>query len=477
MNSSRKMDRGGHAASLRYPGDVPGSTLERADASHGVPQLRLRSEVSDPLEERADRRSEHVLMLVENLPVPFDRRAWMEATALRRAGYRVTVISPAPDDEPAGFREIEGIRLHRYAPPAPARGKLSFLREYTYCTWQTRRLVRRVWRQERFDAIHTCNPPDLFWAIARAYKRHGVRFVFDHHDVCPELYLSKFNRRDVFYHGLCWCERRQFATADAVISTNESYRRIALERGGKRPEDVTIVRSGPSLARFLRTPVDPDLKRGRAHLAVYLGVMGPQDGVDYALHAVRHARDEGLNDTTFAFIGDGDCRADLQRLALRLGVDDLVTFTGRVADETLRRYLCTADLALAPDPRNPLNDISTMNKIVEYMAMSLPVISFDLIESRFTAGQAATYVPDNDTRLMGRTIIELLADPQRRERMGRLGRARVETMMAWEHSEQYLIELYDRLFGHAGEAPALPAPGDRAAFVAPRKARAPRKAA
>ncbi|MCZ6835879.1 MAG: glycosyltransferase family 4 protein [Planctomycetota bacterium] len=390
----------------------------------------------------------HVLILVENLPVPFDRRTWMEALALRDAGYTVSVISPAPPDDSAPFRVIEGIQVYRYSAPNPTRGKLSFVREFAYCYLQTKRLVRKVWRINRFDVIHSCNPPDMFWAIARTYKKHGVKFVFDHHDVCPELYLSKFGREDFFYKGLCWLERKQYETADAVIATNESYRDIAISRGGKQLNEVTVVRSGPMLSRFKPTMPVPDLKRGRKYLVVYLGVMGPQDGVDYALRAIAEAIEQGLEETTFAFIGGGDSYEDLVELSQRLGLQDHVEFTGRIPDEQLREYLSTADLGLAPDPKNPLNDVSSMNKIVEYMAMSLPVLSFDLRESRRTAGQAAAYVPDNDERQYAKVMIELLHDLLRRQTMGSTGRERVEMRLAWEHSARFLIEMYDHLLNN-----------------------------
>ena len=389
--------------------------------------------------------SPHVLILVENLPVPFDRRVWMESLALVSAGYRVSVISPMAPDDPVADKRIEGVNVYRYPPPEPTASKLSFLREFAYCYRRTSERVARVWRDDRFDVIHSCNPPDLFWGIARKYKKHGVKFVFDHHDLCPELYLSKFGRRDLFYKGLCWCEKRQFATADGVIATNQSYRDVAVSRGGKRPEDVTVVRSGPLKEKFKHVPPVPELKRGKEHLVVYLGVMGPQDGVDYALRAVRHALDEGLDTAYFVFIGSGDSHADLVALAEQLNLDDHVHFTGRIPDLELKQHLCTADLGLAPDPKNPLNDLSTMNKVVEYMAMGLPVVSFDLKESRYTAGDAAVYIPDDDEKAMGRAIINLLADPARRAEMAKVGVQRVDQGLGWEHSRVELVNFYNRL--------------------------------
>lgn len=391
-------------------------------------------------------RKGHILILVENLPVPFDRRVWMESLALTEAGYKVSVISPCPpqeSDQPN--RVIEDVHVYRYPMPKPTKTKFSFIQEFWYCYLQTKRLVRHIWLHDPFDVIHSCNPPDTFWRIAKAYKKDGVKFVFDHHDLCPELYLSKYGRKDFFYKMLLWLEKKQFETADAVIATNESYKQIAVVRGKKQPEDVVVVRSGPMLSRFQRCAPAPELKRGKSHLGVYLGVMGPQDGVDYALRAIRHAVDLGLTDTSFAFIGYGDSYDDLLALNRDLGLDEYVYFTGRIADEELRQYLSTADFGIAPDPKNPLNDVSTMNKIIEYMAMSLPIVSFDLKESRYSAGEAAIYVENNDVEAMGEAIRELVADSERRERMGLIGRRRVETTLAWDYSKEVLIDFYDRL--------------------------------
>lgn len=388
----------------------------------------------------------HIVILVENLPVPFDRRVWMESLTLTQAGYKVSVISPCPPDETdRPDRNIEGVSVYRYPMPAPTQSKFSFVREFAYCLWQTGLKLRQVWRDVPFDVIQTCNPPDTFWVLALPYKRLGVKFVFDHHDLCPELYESKFGRRDALWKALMWLERRQFATADHVIATNESYRRVAIERGGKTPQQVTVVRSGPLLSRFKPVPADPALKRGRKHLGVYLGVMGPQDGVDAAVRAVKHAVDGGLRDTAFAFIGAGDCYDEVVSLAESLGLADLIEFPGRVSDLTLRTYLSTADFGIAPDPRNPLNDKSTMNKIVEYMAMGLPIVSFDLEETRQSAGEAAIYIADDDEAAMGRAIIDLVNDPRRREYMAQVGFSRMRGGLSWSSSAESLVRVYDRL--------------------------------
>ncbi len=391
----------------------------------------------------------HILILVQNLPVPFDRRVWMEAQSLRTAGYDVSVVSPAPPGEEP-HQVIDGVRVRRYPQPPPSSGVTSYFREYVHSYRWTSRLTKALWEEERFDVIQTCNPPDLFWAIARRYRRHGVRFVFDHHDLVPELYLSKFGRKDVLYHALRFLEARQFATADAVISTNESYRRVAMGRGRMPQDRVTVVRSGPPADRFRRSDAVPALKRGREHLVVYLGVMNSQDGVDYALRAIRHAVDEGLDSASFTFIGEGDASDAMVVLRDELGLGDVVHFTGRIPNDDLIAHLSTADLALAPDPCNPLNDVSTMNKIIEYMAMGLPIVSFDLKESRASAQEAAVYVSDDDTAAMGDALIRLLGDPDRRALMGAFGRRRFEQHLAWAYSEAELLGFYEALLGGRG---------------------------
>jgi len=397
-------------------------------------------------------RKGHILILVENLPVPFDRRVWMEALALTESGYKVSVISPCPLEETqTPNRVIEGVHVFRYPMPATTSSKFSFIKEFAYCLWHTRRLTAQIWGQDPFDVIQSCNPPDTFWMIGMLYKRLGVRYVFDHHDLCPELYETKFERRDILYRALQNLERWQFRIADAVISSNESYRKIAIERGKKNPRDVSVVRSGPDLARFRRVRSDPAMKRGRRYLGVYLGVMGPQDGVDYGLRAVRHALDAGLYNTTFAFIGNGDSFHDMVSLSRRLGLEDHVQFTGRVADFVLQTYLSTADFGIAPDPKSPLNNLSTMNKIVEYMAMGLPIVSFDLKESRISAGDAAIYVENNDPEEMGQAIIDLVSDEPRRIEMSQLGQNRVANGLSWAHSQRILVNLYDRLLGVSRE--------------------------
>ena len=302
-----------------------------------------------------------------------------------------------------------------------------------------------------FDVIQACNPPDLLFLVALPFKLRGARFVFDHHDLVPELFRSRFGAGGPLLWATELLERATFRMADHVISTNESYRHVALTRGHMAPERTTVVRSAPDLTRFVPVPPDDTLRRGREHLVCYLGVMGPQDGVDYALRSLASLRDDlGRDDVQAAFLGHGDAWDDLVALAHELGLDDRVEFTGRVSDEDVARYLSTADVCLAPDPKNPLNDVSTMNKIVEYMAMSRPLVSFDLIEARVSAGDAAVYATPNDEREFARLIAELLDDPERRGHMGALGRQRVEQELSWEHSRRNLLEAYETLLARGG---------------------------
>ncbi|WP_067689353.1 glycosyltransferase family 4 protein [Nocardia jejuensis] len=391
----------------------------------------------------------HILILVENLSVPFDRRVWQESRALVDAGYRVSVICPmgAKQDQEAEAT-IEGVRILRYPLRAATGGPAGYLREYSLALWHTLRLAIRVRREGPVHVVHACNPPDLLFLIALVLRVGGARFVFDHHDLVPELFLSRFEGGGtLLYRASMLLERITFACAHGVISTNESYRRVAIDRGGMDPARVTVVRSAPDLSKFVARTPDPALKRGKPYLGAYLGVMGPQDGVDYALRAIAHLRDElGRTDTHFIFMGSGDAFDDLVALAEELRLEDLVEFTGRVSDEFLQICLSTADVCLSPDPHNPLNDVSTMNKVVEYMAMARPLVSFELTEARVSAGAAAVYVPANDEAAFAVALAELLDDPDRRKRMGEFGRERVARELSWDTSRAKLIAFYDEIF-------------------------------
>jgi glycosyltransferase involved in cell wall biosynthesis len=387
------------------------------------------------------------LILVENLSVPFDRRVWQESLALRDAGWDVNVICPqGTDRDTEPDVTIEGIHILRYPLQPATGGPAGYVREYGLALWHTFRLARQVGPVE---VVHACNPPDLLSVVARWSKRQGARFVFDQHDLVPELFLSRFSggKKSLLYEAVLRAERATYRAADVVISTNESYRAVALTRGRKRPEDVFVVRSAPDLGRFKELAPDQELRRGKAYLLCYLGVMGPQDGVDRALHALAALRDEvGRTDWHAVFMGGGDCFDSLVALSAELGLTDQVEFTGMVNDDILLPYLSTADICLAPDPMSPLNNVSTMNKVMEYMAMGCPIVSFDLKESIVSAGEAALYATGDSVSQFAQLIAKLMDDPAERRRMGELGRARVD-LLSWERSRETLIAAYEAAYG------------------------------
>jgi glycosyltransferase involved in cell wall biosynthesis len=389
------------------------------------------------------------LIIVQNLPVPFDRRVWLECKALTAAGYDVTVISPKGKGD-SGHEVLDGVTLLKYRPYAPGGSALGFVLEYAYSFLATAWLVLRARRSGRFDVLQACNPPDIFWPIARWLRRRdGSRFVFDHHDLCPELYDSRFpDGRSLPRRGLVALERATFRTADHVVATNTSYAEIALRRGDKSPANVTVVRTGPDPQRMRRSAAVPALRRGRRHLVAYIGVMGPQDGVDLAVRAAAHVvHGLGREDVSFTFMGAGDSYHDIVRLRDALGLRDYVELPGRVPDDMVVDVLSTADVGLSPDPKNPLNDVSTMNKTLEYMAFGMPLVAFDLKETRVSADGAASYVPSGDVAAYAQAIVELLDDDTRRGAMGRAGRLRIEEELGWPHQRGAYVGVYDRLVG------------------------------
>jgi glycosyltransferase involved in cell wall biosynthesis len=388
-----------------------------------------------------------VLIIVQNLPVPFDRRVWLECQALVSAGYRVAVVCPKGSGDPS-YEVVDSVQLYKYRPYAPGGSKFGFIAEYAYSFLATAWLALKARRSGRFAAIQACNPPDIFWPIAMFFRAmEGTKFVFDHHDLCPELYESRFpDGPKLPYRGLRALERRTHRSADHVIATNDSYREIAITRSGKAPEDVTVVRTGPDPQRLKRGLADPGLRRGRRFLAAYIGVMGPQDGVDIVIRAAEIVVHKlGRADIAFTLIGSGDCFDELVALRDELGLSGHVEFTGRAPDELVGRILSTADVGLSPDPKNPLNNLSTMNKTMEYMSFELPVVAFDLRETRTSAGDAAVYVKPNEVYDYAEAIIGLMDDEPGRSRLGQLGRARVEKELAWRHQEPPYLDVYRRL--------------------------------
>jgi glycosyltransferase involved in cell wall biosynthesis len=383
-----------------------------------------------------------VLIIVENLPLPFDRRVWHECRTLRAAGAEVAVICPTGKGYEGRYEELEGVHIYRHPLPTDARGATGYLIEYSAALFHEVRLALKIALKHGFDTLQGCNPPDLIFLVAAPYKLFGRRYIFDHHDINPELYEAKFNRRDRFWKLMLLFERWNFRFADTVISTNESYREIALTRGRKVPEDVFVVRSGPDLNRLTMVPPNPEWRNGRRHMVGYVGVIGDQEGVDLLLEAARKIVFDMQRDVQFVLVGGGPALDDLKAMTQRLGLSAHVTFTGRAPDQTLFEVLSTADIGVNPDRVNPMNDKSTMNKILEYMAFSKPIVQFDVTEGRNSALEASLYARPNDTDDMAEKIVELLDDPERRARMGRFGRERVETELSWDHQVPALIAAY-----------------------------------
>lgn len=393
-------------------------------------------------------RDRHVCIVVQNLPVPFDRRVWLECQALRDADYEVSVVCPKAKGDPR-YQRMAGVHLFKYRAFPPITRQIMFLAEYAYSILATFFGLVRAYRRKPFAAIQVCNPPDVLFVAALPFLLRGVKLVFDQHDLCPELYESRFGTRAALpYRALLLAERITYRLSERVIATNDSYRQVAMSRGKKKAADVTVVRTGPDPDRMRRGDAHPELRRGFQHLLVYLGVMGPQDGVDLALRAMAHiVHDRGRTDVGLTLIGDGDAGPELRALATELDLEPYVHFTGRIPDAEVAALLSSADIGLSPDPRNPLNDVSTMNKTMEYMAFELPVVAFDLVETRVSAAEAAAYATPNDVAEYADVILWLLDDEVRRKQMGASGRRRVEDVLAWRHQIPAYVGVYDRLLG------------------------------
>jgi len=384
------------------------------------------------------------LIIVEDLPVPFDRRVWTEAKTLRDAGWRMTVISPMGEGADRWHERLDGIEVFRYPLPTTAAGFVSHLAEYAVAIPATVILALLAWGGRRFDVVHACNPPDFFFPVGWLFQRLGSAFVFDQHDLSPEVYVAQGGRRGGLVHRfMLWSERRTYRTADVVIATNETYRRFALGRGGVDPERVFVVRSSPDPARIHAVPPDPALRDGRPHLVAYLGTMGPQDGVDLFVQAARLVAETRPGQVRFVAMGGGPMLDALREQVIRQGLSDDVTFTGRVPDDLVRRVLSSADLAISPDPANDFNEYCTMNKTLEYMAVGVPVVAFDLEETRVSAADAAVYATPNDPSGLAALVMELLDDPERRARMGDIGRERVSGALSWANSARNLLSAYE----------------------------------
>ena len=396
-----------------------------------------------------------ILIVVENLPVPLDRRVWLEATTLVDAGYEVSVICPMGRGWTKPYEVIQGVHVYRHSEPREAHsGAIAYAREYGHALWHWFRLARKVRRARGFDVIQGCNPPDLIFLLAWWYRLSGVRYMFDHHDVCPELFEAKFGKRGLLYIVMLIWERLTFATASVSIATNESFRAIAVRRGRMAPEDVFVVRSAPRIESFLPGPGVAVHRKGAATVMGYVGVIGQQEGMDLLVAAADHLiRKLDQRDVHFVIVGFGPQVPDVQHDVKARGLERYFTFTGALYGEAMLEVLNSIDIGVSPDPKNGMNDISTMNKVMEYMTLEKPVVQFDLTEGRASAGEASLYARENDPADFAEQIARLIANPDLRADMGRKGRARVLERLSWTHSAPQLLAAYDRLFAKRKRAP------------------------
>jgi glycosyltransferase involved in cell wall biosynthesis len=390
-----------------------------------------------------------VLIIVQNLPLPFDRRVWLEAKTLKEAGYEVAIISPKGKHGKfqENYIELEAIHLYRYPAPPEANGLLGYVIEFVYCWFMTAVLSLKVLQQHGFNIIHACNPPETFFLLAWFYKLFGKKFIFDHHDLSPEMYVAKGGKKGgLLYRGLVFLERLTFKTANVVITTNQSHKVVAQRRGGVGAENIFIVRTGPDFERLQVLKPEPALKDGFSYLACYLGEMCEQDGVEYILD-VAHTLHNKLNrhDIKFVMMGGGPALDKLKQKNISMGLESFVEFLGRVTDHDLCRYLSTADICLDPDPYTEWADQSTMNKIMEYMTFAKPTVAFDLTENRYSAQEAAVYVKPNDTQEFATMINQLLNDEETRLQMGTFGQERVRRELAWDYSKPALLAAYAKV--------------------------------
>jgi len=393
-------------------------------------------------------RAPGVLILVQNLTVPFDRRVWQEARTLKDAGYNVHVISPQSAQYPSKYECLDGVHLYRYPANYEARSVAGYLREYPAAILQQMRLALRISRRNRIDVVHACNPPDLLFLVALPLMLlRRTRFLFDHHDVSPELLQAKGHSETSFAYRLSLLlERLTFRLATVSIATNDSYREVAITRGKMNPEDVFVVRSGPDPERFAGFEADDRFKHGRPYLVGYVGVIGQQEGIDYLLEAAQHiVRDLDRHDITFALAGSGPDVSRLKVRAHELGVESYVDFLGRIPDADLGAMLGAADVCVNPDEANRMNDVSTMNKILDYMSLGKPIVQFDLHEGRVSAGDSSVYVAANNSVALGDAICDLLDRPGDRARMGAIGRQRIATNLNWNAQIPHLLAAYRRV--------------------------------
>ncbi len=387
----------------------------------------------------------HILIIVENLPVPFDRRVWQEANTLKEAGAKISIICPKMKGYNKSFESLNGIDIYRHPLPLEARGPLGYFFEYSVALFWEFFLSLRIFIKKRFHVIQGCNPPDLIFLIGLFYKLFGVKYVFDHHDINPELYIAKYNKKGFFYKFMLLAERLTFKTANYSIATNESYKEIAITRGKMQIEKVYVIRSGPKLDRLTPGEGNNSYKRGRHYLVGYVGVIGEQEGLDLLLESAKYIV-ERRNDIQFAIIGDGTELVKIKAIAFEIGLEDFVDFYGRVDDKTMIDILNTTDVCVNPDKPTEMNNLSTMNKIMEYMALKKPIVQFNLKEGKLSAQKASLYAENTSTEDFANKIMWLLDHEDVRIEMGNFAHKRIINELQWKHESRKLTDLYEQIF-------------------------------
>lgn len=401
-----------------------------------------------------------ILIIVENLTMPLDRRVWQEARALRDAGYTVSIVCPKGGNYTQPYELLEGIHVFRHPLPYEADGAAGYAVEYLWAIAWEFALSIKAWWKVGFDVVQACNPPDLLFIIGGFWKYlFGKPFIFDHHDINPELFEAKFGKRGRLHQMLLWLERLTFKTADASIATNETFKNIAIERGGMDADRVFIVRSIPDLSRFKRIEPDLALKNGRKHLVGYVGIMGAQDGVDLLIDAMDTiVNTDKRDDVQACIVGSGTELPYLQQMVIDKGLSNYVTFTGFLSGEPLLKAFSTFDMGVIPDPKNTYNDKISMNKVFEYMSLGIPFVSFDLIETRKAAGEAALYAGENDANELAACMARVLDDGALRDRLSAVGKSRAEAMLKWDVECARLLAAYELVLTQRDSKSAIAKP-------------------
>lgn len=404
-----------------------------------------------------------ILIIVENLPVPFDSRVWKEACALQQHGYGVSVLSPRGKGFKKVHEVLEGVHIYRHPMPSEGNTPSGYIAEYVAALFWQILFSWWIFFARGFQVVQGCNPPDNIFLVALPFRIFGVKYIFDHHDANPELYLSKYGRKDLLYETQVWLEKLTYRSSKVVMATNESYRRIAIDRGGLDPDHVFVVRNGPDLEKFRLVSEQPRLKYGKRFLVGYVGTMSVQEGLDILIAAAAQIREQGRTDVHFTCVGGGPGLPALRQMVKDNKLEDMFNCTGRISDQDLLEILSTADVCVNPDRPCEMNDISTMIKVAEYMALGKPIVQFDLKEGRFTAGEASLYCNSSDqVNDFAGKILWLCDHPEERQRMGGIGRGRVEQQLAWKYSVENLLAAYECAFSTLPSAVAKPATSESA---------------